>query len=95
MPVKIENMKMPESCCECKFCQSDGLERKTCRLTDHNFPASDVFCARFATCPLKECVYMKKQKAVKIICHKIVDQKYKTWYDKAEAAWEALMATEK
>ena len=95
MPVKIENMDMPGSCCDCKFCKRDGLERKTCRLTDHNFPASDVFGARFATCPLKECVYMKKQKAVKIICNEIVDQKYKTWHDKAEAAWKALMAAEK
>ena len=46
-------------------------------------------------CPLKECVYMKEQKAVKIICGKIVDQTYKTWYDKAAAAWKALMKAEK
>ena len=45
-------------------------------------------------CPLKECVYMKEQKAVKIICGEIVDQTYKTWYDKAEAAWKALMKAE-
>lgn len=95
MPVKID-MDMPESCTDCKFCEYSGnMSRLFCRLTRHDFPNTDGCISRFTTCPLKECVYMKKQKAVKIICHEIVDPKYKTYYDKAEAAWKALMKAEK
>ena len=95
MPVKIE-MKMPESCTNCRYCdRGSEIGRLYCRLTRHEFPSSDGCISRFTTCPLKECVYMEEQKAVKIICGEIVDQRYKTWYDKAEAAWKALMKAEK
>lgn len=96
MTVKIENMDMPRSCTDCRYCDSGkSIGRLYCRLTRHDFPSPDGCSSRFTTCPLKECVYMKKQKAVKIICDEIVGEKYKTWYDKAEAAWKALMKAEK
>ena len=95
MPVKIE-MKMPGSCTNCRYCdRGSEIGRLYCSLTRHDFPSSDGCISRFTTCPLKECVYMEEQKAVKIICSEIVDQRYKTWYDKAEAAWKSLMKAEK
>ena len=92
----IIDMEMPKVCANCRYCdRGSEIGRLYCRLTRHEFPSSDVCISRFMTCPLKECVYMKEQKAVKIICGKIVDQRCKTWYDKAEAAWKALMKAEK
>lgn len=96
MPVIVKNMDIPRSCTSCRYSdRGSEIGRLYCRLTGHDFPSSDGCISRFTTCPLKECVYMKKQKAVNIICDEIVDKTYKTWYDKAEAAWRALMKAKK
>lgn len=38
MPVKIENMDMPKSCTDCRYCDSgSAIGRLYCRLTRHDF----------------------------------------------------------
>lgn len=65
MANKLKTRIWPKCCRKCPFVSYTKSKMMFCKLTE-----ADGFFDTFRECPLKECVYMKKQKAVKIYAMK-------------------------